>query len=55
MYKGFGAAFAFFVLGFCCVLFLDGGKQPALAFVSFMTSMVIAVVTAIIAFGDKIK
>ena len=39
--KGYLVAFAAFVLGFICVLFLDGGKQFALGFISFMTSLII--------------
>lgn len=44
----FSWALTFFVLGFMCVLFLDGGKQFALSVISFVTSFIIALVTLFI-------
>lgn len=42
MNKGYIWALGFFVLGFICTMFLDGGKQLCLALVSFIASAVIA-------------
>lgn len=45
MYKGYFTSLLFFVLGYICILTLDGGKQFAMGSIALVTSTVIAGVT----------